>query len=84
MIHKFLLIAALVFGLAGTVATYGAGDKKVTIRAGHFPNITHAQGVIGQARGDFEKAYGDKAAIDWKIFTAGPTAVEALFAGSWT
>ena len=77
---KFLLIAALVSGIAGTTAGYGAGDK-VTIRAGHFPNITHAQGVVGQARGDFEKACGDKGGIDWKIFTAGPAAIEAMFAG---
>ena len=78
---KFLLIAALILGIPGTTASYGAGDKKVTIRAGHFPNITHAQGVVGQARGDFDKAYGDKAAVDWKIFTAGPSAIEAMFAG---
>lgn len=78
---KLLLIAVLVSGIAGAVPGYGAEGKKVTITAGHFPNVTHAQGVIGQARGDFEKAYGDDADVDWKIFTAGPTAVEALFAG---
>ncbi|MGE0368112.1 MAG: ABC transporter substrate-binding protein [Candidatus Dadabacteria bacterium] len=78
---RLLFTALLVLGVAGATAGYSAGDKKVTIRAGHFPNITHAQGVIGQARGDFQKAYGDNVEVDWKIFTAGPTAIEALFAG---
>jgi NitT/TauT family transport system substrate-binding protein len=63
------------------VQTSHAADSKVTIRAGHFPNVTHAQGVIGQARGDFEKALGDKADIDWKLFNSGTSAIEALFAG---
>ena len=55
--------------------------EEVTIRAGHFPNITHAQGVIGQANGWFEKALGENTKVDWKIFNAGPSAIEALFAG---
>lgn len=55
--------------------------KPFVVRAGHFPNITHAQGVLGQARGDFQKALGEGATIDWKIFNAGPSAIEAMFAG---
>jgi NitT/TauT family transport system substrate-binding protein len=58
-----------------------ARAEEVTIRAGHFPNITHAQGVIGQANGWFEKALGENTKVDWKIFNAGPSAIEALFAG---
>ncbi len=58
-----------------------ARGEVVTIRAGHFPNITHAQGVIGQANGWFEKALGENTKVDWKIFNAGPSAIEALFAG---
>ena len=80
-IRSLLLTAAILLGFAGFVQTSHAGDSKVTIRAGHFPNVTHAQGVIGQARGDFEKALGDKADIDWKIFNSGTSAIEALFAG---
>lgn len=80
-IRSFLLAASLAFAIAALALSSNAQDSKVKIRAGHFPNVTHAQGVIGQARGDFEKAYGDKATIDWKLFTAGPSAIEALFAG---
>ncbi|MFB3922678.1 MAG: ABC transporter substrate-binding protein [Terriglobia bacterium] len=55
---------------------------QTVIRAGHFPNITHSQGVIGQANGWFEKALAPQARVDWKIFNAGPSAIEALFAGA--
>ena len=47
----------------------------VVIRAGHFPNITHSQGVIGQANGWFEKAVAPDARVDWKVFNAGPSAI---------
>jgi NitT/TauT family transport system substrate-binding protein len=58
-----------------------AAGEEVSIRAGHFPNITHAQGVIGQSNQWFDKALGKDVNIDWKIFNAGPSAIEALFAG---
>src|SRR5882762_11818901 len=52
-----------------------------TLRVGHFPNITHAQPLVGLANGAFQKALGD-VKIDVKTFTAGPSAVEALFANA--
>ena len=51
-----------------------------TIRVGYFPNITHAQALIGLARGDFQQALGPQVKIETKVFTAGPSAIEALFA----
>lgn len=56
-------------------------SEAVVVRAGHFPNITHAQGVLGQATGRFQKALGDRGKIEWKVFNAGPSAIEAMFAG---
>jgi len=70
-------------GLA-TVAAAGCsarGDGKLRVRAGHFPNITHAQGVLGHATGRFQQALGDRATVEWKVFNAGPSAIEAIFAG---
>jgi len=52
-----------------------------TLRVGYFPNITHAQALVGLANGTFQKALGDTP-IDVKTFTAGPSAVEALFANA--
>ncbi|HZV82644.1 MAG TPA: ABC transporter substrate-binding protein, partial [Geobacteraceae bacterium] len=50
------------------------------VRIGYFANITHAQALVGKANGTFEKKAGSK--IDWKIFNAGPTAMEALLSGA--
>jgi NitT/TauT family transport system substrate-binding protein len=63
--------------------TKHANEQQVAVRIGYFPNITHAQALIGfsAARGDFQKNFGDSARIDTKIFNAGPSAIEALFAG---
>src|SRR6202795_293731 len=60
----------------------GVAQTPVTVRVGAFPNITHAQAMVGKANGAFEKAMGSGARIGWKTFNAGPAAIEALFAGA--
>jgi NitT/TauT family transport system substrate-binding protein len=55
---------------------------QAVIRVGAFPNITHAQPMIGKANGSFEKALGPTVKIQWTSFNAGPAAMEALFAGA--
>jgi sulfonate transport system substrate-binding protein len=62
-------------------------QEKSTIRFGHFPNITHAQGVIAhalsrQGKGWFEQRLGPNVEIQWFTYNAGPSAMEAIFAGS--
>src|SRR5437868_8432830 len=57
------------------------------IRVGHFPNITHAQGVIAhalsrQGKGWFEQRLGADTKIEWFVYNAGPSAMEAIFAKS--
>lgn len=52
-----------------------------TLKLGYFPNITHSQALIGLARGDFKQALGADVNIDAKPFNAGPSVIEALFAG---
>ena len=54
----------------------------LVLRVGAFPNLTHAQAMIGKANGWFEKAMGPNVRIDWKSFNAGPSAIEAMFAGA--
>jgi NitT/TauT family transport system substrate-binding protein len=49
------------------------------VRIGYFPNINHAQAVIGLGNGDFQKALDD-VKVETLIFNAGPSAIEALFA----
>jgi NitT/TauT family transport system substrate-binding protein len=59
----------------------GPEDDTVTVRVGYFPNITHSQALIGMARGDFQQALGSRAKVEAKVFNAGPSVIEALFAG---
>lgn len=62
-----------------------SGETK--IRVGHFPNITHAQAVIAhalsrQGKGWFEQRLGADTKIEWFVYNAGPSAMEAIFAKS--
>src|SRR5437660_7489230 len=64
-----------------------SAEEKIVIRFGHFPNITHAQGVIAHAlsrkgKGWFEERLGPNVEIQWFTYNAGPSAMEAMFAGS--
>ncbi len=61
--------------------------EKITLRVGYFPNVTHAQGIIGsnstrEKHGWFEERLGPDVTIQWFPFNAGPSAMEAIFAGS--
>lgn len=61
--------------------------EQITVRIGHFPNITHAQGVIahalsGKGKGWFEERLGPDVKIQWYVYNAGPSAMEAIFAES--
>jgi NitT/TauT family transport system substrate-binding protein len=61
--------------------------EELVLRVGFFPNITHAQGVIGsettrEGHGWFEQRLGPGVSVHWFAFNAGPSAMEALFANS--
>jgi len=61
-------------------STDSGSDSVKTLRIGYFPNINHAQAVIGFGNGDFQKALGKNVNIQTTIFNAGPSAIEALLA----
>ncbi|PYK66035.1 MAG: hypothetical protein DME50_06875 [Verrucomicrobia bacterium] len=80
-ISKFWLSISLWFA----AAVFSFGETK--IRVGHFPNITHAQGLVAhglsrQGKGWFEQRLGPGTKIEWFIYNAGPSAMEAIFAKS--
>lgn len=69
------------------LAAFGARAEPLTLRVGHFPNVTHIQGLIGHAltragKGWFEQRLGPDVKIDWFVYNAGPSAMEAIFARS--
>src|SRR5947208_10316595 len=83
---KIKTLVAVIGALALFLQTGGAEEKTV-IRFGHFPNLTHAQGVIAhalsrQGKGWFEHRLGPNVEIQWFTYNAGPSAMEAIFAGS--
>jgi NitT/TauT family transport system substrate-binding protein len=77
--------------LALSISLWFAGAAfcfaETKIRVGHFPNITHAQGVVAhalsrQGKGWFEQRLGPGTKIEWFVYNAGPSTMEAIFANS--
>ena len=60
--------------------------KTDSLKIGYFPNLNHAQAIIGLNNGDFkqiienDKNLGNISLKEF-VFTAGPSALEALYAG---
>ena len=75
-------ILLLVFLLSLMLSITGWAQDVTPVRVGAFPNITHAQAMVGKANGWFDKAMGPKVKVQWTSFNAGPAAIEALFAGA--
>jgi sulfonate transport system substrate-binding protein len=80
-ISLFAVVAALALGPSVQAA------ENVVLRVGHFPNITHAQALVAhnfsrQGKGWFEERLGAGTKIEWFVYNAGPSAMEAIFAQS--
>lgn len=70
-----------------TLSLWADEEEKMVLRVGHFPTITHAQGLIGhgltrQNKGWFERWLGPHIDIHWYVYNDGPSAMEAIFAES--
>ena len=82
--HMKMWIVLLGAFMATAPSLVSAGD---TIRVGHFPNVTHVQGLVAHhlsrtGRGWFEQRLGPEVKIEWYIYNAGPSAMEAILADS--
>lgn len=79
-------IAALLIALAAVGSACGSSAKAstapLTLRLGFFPNLTHATALVGIEKGIFTSKLPANVTLETKTFTAGPAAVEALFAGA--
>jgi sulfonate transport system substrate-binding protein len=105
---KFLLSAVIIIAVIisskigndgislfpSTTITNNINSQSKTLKIGYFPNLNHAQAVIGlQQQGDFQKMLNANSnsnnntnttvaiKIEPYVFTAGPSAIEALYAG---
>jgi NitT/TauT family transport system substrate-binding protein len=83
-----LLSALALFAMASCKPAGPAGTGgPVTIRLGHFPNITHAQALVAshlsrQGKGWFEERLGAGVKIEYYVYNAGPSAMEAIFSNA--
>jgi len=82
---KKLTIATLVITLIAAILhspigfTKAQGVTKI-LRIGYFPNINHAQAVIGFGTGEFQKELGSNIQVQPYIFNAGSSAIQSLLA----
>ncbi|HEX4653828.1 MAG TPA: ABC transporter substrate-binding protein [Candidatus Udaeobacter sp.] len=80
-------ICTLALSILPWIASAASSFSEVKIRVGHFPNITHAQALVAhalsrQGKGWFEQRLGPGTKIEWFVYNAGPSAMEAIFARS--
>jgi sulfonate transport system substrate-binding protein len=78
-VRRFLCLAVLF------VTQFAQGQ--LILRVGLFPNVTHAQALVAknlssEGRGWFEEHLGGDTRIEWFVYNAGPSAMEAIFARS--
>jgi NitT/TauT family transport system substrate-binding protein len=80
-----LKLPTAVFALMLSLAA--SASAQTTLRIGHFPNITHVQALVAHnlsrnGKGWFEQRLGPDVKIEWYVYNAGPSAMEAMFAKS--
>jgi NitT/TauT family transport system substrate-binding protein len=83
-IITFLMLLAFILAACGnsSASNSSSSNGHITVHLGYFPNITHAVALVGVERGTFQQAFGSNVTVDTKTFNAGPSLIEALFAGS--
>ncbi|WP_224368530.1 ABC transporter substrate-binding protein [Hyalangium versicolor] len=75
------LFLGLAVTITGCKKSGGDADPNAPLRLGFFPNITHAQALVGHVEGAFAAEPG-LGKLEVKQFNAGPAAMEALVGGS--
>jgi NitT/TauT family transport system substrate-binding protein len=78
---------AIFFAAALLLCPVSSAKAGETLRVGHFPNVTHVQGLVAHhlsrtGQGWFESRLGKDVKIEWYVYNAGPSAIEAILAGS--
>lgn len=81
------LVACVCWAICIVLSAIDAVYAEDTIRVGHFPNITHVQGLVAHhlsrtGHGWFEERLGKDVRIEWYVYNAGPSAMEAVLADS--
>lgn len=80
LIGLWLLVGVACAPQASPGAAAVSREAPATIRLGYFPNLTHAQAIIGLERGLFAAQLRSDIKLEPKPFNAGPSVIEAMFA----
>jgi sulfonate transport system substrate-binding protein len=75
-----MVLSALVAACGG--ASQPSASQHVTLRLGHFANLTHATALVGIEQGVIAQSLGSNVTLKTSVFNAGPEAVTALLSGS--
>lgn len=79
IIRPWAILLLLFFFMIANSACSNKTRNSSTIRVGYFPNIAHAQAVVGIPKGIFASHLGPDVTIKPTIFNAGPSIIEAIF-----
>ena len=80
--RRCLVVAALLLTVvAGRCTRSNPRQASDPFRLAFFPNISHAQALVGNEEGAFARALGE-IGLETKQFNAGPSAMQALSSGS--
>jgi NitT/TauT family transport system substrate-binding protein len=87
--RRAIVRASLALLIAGGIAVVASPVRaqEITLRVGHFANITHVQALVArqlerQGKSWFAERLGRNVKIEWYAYGAGPSAMEAFFANS--
>ncbi|NOJ29922.1 MAG: sulfate ABC transporter substrate-binding protein [Nitrososphaeraceae archaeon] len=79
-VSLILILGLSLYPSNSILTNFAYGQEKKSVNIGYFPNINHAQAVIGFNDGTFQKNLGENVDVKTYVFNAGPSAIEALFA----
>jgi NitT/TauT family transport system substrate-binding protein len=82
-------VATALLGAVVALSPHGstAAAQERSLRVGHFPNVTHVQALVArnlerQGQDWFGPRLAEGVRIQWFAYNAGPSAMQAIFAGS--
>jgi NitT/TauT family transport system substrate-binding protein len=76
------VVLSTLVAACGGAASQSPASQQVTLRLGHFANLTHATALVGIEQGLFAQSLGSNVTLKTSVFNAGPEAVTALLSGS--
>jgi NitT/TauT family transport system substrate-binding protein len=77
-----LVAVPVALSACGSSGSSAAAGGPFILRLGYLTNLTHAPALVGVDKGFLQQSLGSNVTLKPRTFNAGPTAVEAIFAGA--